>query len=249
MCCVGDNIFTTFKTQVVLHSFIRDSNIQNLRLFIVPILGIPYILTNFKRNLMLLGMFWVQQCRWWCIYPVGLSIIIVEFCLVLFIENFIVLLFIWRLLIISNNVRSKINSGKLWNIRSIYLIHIITVAKVNIWVHLGFHSTKEHSKNLITIIDRYPIQTIGAMCNGPHVLSKIPTKYRSVALGFNVCALIIIIVIGQCCWYYDVSMGLWQIQGTLQFVSVWLTFIDPQDHLTVPITIVSNYSPPIVAAP
>ena len=58
--CADYNIFTTFKMQVVLHSFIRAIINQNVGLFIVPIIGIRYILANVKNILPLPGMFCIQ---------------------------------------------------------------------------------------------------------------------------------------------------------------------------------------------
>ena len=42
----GWYIFTTFKTQIILHSFNRGITSHNVGLLIVPILGIPYLLTT-----------------------------------------------------------------------------------------------------------------------------------------------------------------------------------------------------------
>ena len=43
VCFVGDDFFTTFNMQFLLHPFNGDSREHNVRLFIVPILGTLYL--------------------------------------------------------------------------------------------------------------------------------------------------------------------------------------------------------------
>ena len=101
--CVGDNLFITFKAQIILHSFNRGSTSQNVGLFIVAILGIPYLFTNIKRDLPLPSLFCVHQCCGRCIYPVRFRFIIFGFCLVLHKSTFVVFFLIRGILIIGYN--------------------------------------------------------------------------------------------------------------------------------------------------
>ena len=170
-----------------------------------------------------------------------------EFFLVIYIKTFIVFLFVWRVLTISCNCLVETKTGKFLILRKVYLIHVIKVAKVNLWVHLGFHSPQEHPKNIITIIDMYCIKN-GSICDGTHVLSKITTKFRAMVLGFNVRALIIIMVIRQSRWYYDFHRGIWKYRtiSSLQLCDSPSSSL--QDHVTVPIPVGSKYVPPMVAS-
>ena len=136
-----------------------------------------------------------------------------------------VLLFIWAVLIISHNFCSKIYSGKLWVLRKVCLIHVRKISKANIWLHFGFHTSQEHSIKSITVIDKNISQSIDDMCDISNMLSKIPTKFRSVELGFYLYSLITIIFFIQSCWAYNVYKGLWVIKITLQFVNILITFV------------------------
>ena len=63
------------------------------------------------------------------------------------------------------------------------------------------------------------------MCGGYHVLSKIPTKIKSAALGFYVRSLVIIILTNQVCWAYNFYRVICKIEDTLQFLNIGFYFI------------------------
>ena len=111
----------------------------------------------------------------------------------------IVLFFIIGVLIISHNFCNKFYLGKFRVLGKVCSIHVRKVYKLNLRVNLGFHNTQEKTKIFITIIIMCLSQETGSRYDGSHMPLIILTKPRALALGFDVWALVIIILIIKIC--------------------------------------------------
>ena len=85
------------------------------------------------------------------------------------------------------------------------------------------------------------------MCDGPSVLSRIPTEFRTTMLRFDISAIVVITLIIQSGSADDVNGHSGKYKARFNLWVCDFPSSSFQDHFTVPIHVGLKYVPPIVA--